>query len=130
VGPAVRPPQLKARLPPHLRRAGGGAAFASARERGLHDSTWALLGSPASSPAPSDAARLGRWAGRERMHLYYHVGEDGKRVYTLKKKDPEGKVRLGAPRALCVCVRKGVARLLLLASVRAVCALAARCGAP
>ena len=26
------------------------------------------------------------------MHLYYHMGEDGKRVYTLKKKDPEGKV--------------------------------------
>ena len=27
-----------------------------------------------------------------KMHLYYHMGEDGKRVYTLKKKDPEGKV--------------------------------------
>ena len=27
-----------------------------------------------------------------RMHLYYYLGEDGKRVYTLKKKDPEGKV--------------------------------------
>ena len=26
-----------------------------------------------------------------RMHLYYHVGEDGKRCYPLKKKDPEGK---------------------------------------
>ena len=85
---------------------GGGAAFASARERGLHGSTWALLGSPAASPAPSDAARLGWWAGRERMHLYYHVGEDGKRVYTLKKKDPEGKVRLWAPRALCVCAQR------------------------
>jgi hypothetical protein len=30
------------------------------------------------------------------MHLYYYPGEDGKRVYTLKKKDPEGKVRLCA----------------------------------
>ena len=27
------------------------------------------------------------------MHLYYHLDETGKRVYTLKKKDPEGKVR-------------------------------------
>jgi rRNA maturation protein Nop10 len=30
------------------------------------------------------------------MHLYYHVGEDGKRVYTLKKKDPEGKPTMSA----------------------------------
>ena len=46
-------------------------------------------------------------AGRARMHLYYHLGEDGKRVYTLKKKDPEGKVRLRASCAACVraCVR-------------------------
>jgi len=26
------------------------------------------------------------------MHLYYYPDETGKRVYTLKKKDPEGKV--------------------------------------
>ncbi len=25
------------------------------------------------------------------MHLYYYLNEEGKRVYTLKKKDPEGK---------------------------------------
>ena len=30
------------------------------------------------------------------MHLYYHLGEDGKRVYTLKKKDPEGKPTVSA----------------------------------
>jgi hypothetical protein len=64
------------------------------------------------------------------MHLYYHVGEDGKRIYTLKKKDPEGKVRLWASRALCVRVSKGQERLPLLASVRTVSALATRCGAP
>ena len=37
------------------------------------------------------------------MHLYYHVGEDGKRVYTLKKKDPEGKPTLSAhPGSFCL----------------------------
>ena len=28
---------------------------------------------------------------RAAMHLYYYLNEEGKRVYTLKKKDPEGK---------------------------------------
>ncbi len=79
--------------------------------------------------APSDARGGEGGQAGERMHLYYHVGEDGKRVYTLKKKDPEGKVRLWASRALCVRVSKGEARLPLLASVRAVSALATRCGA-
>jgi len=37
------------------------------------------------------------------MHLYYHVGEDGKRVYTLKKKDPEGKPTMSAhPGSFCL----------------------------
>ena len=87
-----------------------------------------VAGQPGREPRVTPA-RLGGWAGRERMHLYYHMGEDGKRVYTLKKKDPEGKVRLWASRALCVRVSKGEARLPLLASVRAVSALATRCGA-
>ncbi|KAL7530319.1 hypothetical protein ACHAXR_003424 [Thalassiosira sp. AJA248-18] len=26
------------------------------------------------------------------MHLMYHIGEDGKRVYTLKKSNSQGKV--------------------------------------
>ena len=39
-----------------------------------------------------------------RMHLYYHVGEDGKRCYTLKKKDPEGKPTvMPRPSPVVVC---------------------------
>ena len=39
-----------------------------------------------------------------RMHLYYHVGEDGKRCYTLKKKDPEGKPTvMPRPSPVAVC---------------------------
>lgn len=30
------------------------------------------------------------------MHLYYYLGEDGKRVYTVAKKDPEGKPTVSA----------------------------------
>eukprot|EP00288_Rhodomonas_lens_P001966 CAMPEP_0177720338 /NCGR_PEP_ID=MMETSP0484_2-20121128/16573_1 /TAXON_ID=354590 /ORGANISM="Rhodomonas lens, Strain RHODO" /LENGTH=64 /DNA_ID=CAMNT_0019232595 /DNA_START=142 /DNA_END=336 /DNA_ORIENTATION=- len=30
------------------------------------------------------------------MHLYYYPGEDGKRVYTLKKTDPDGKPTVSA----------------------------------
>ena len=38
------------------------------------------------------------------MHLYYHVGEDGKRCYTLKKKDPEGKPTvMPRPSPVVVC---------------------------
>ena len=41
-----------------------------------------------------------------RMHLYYHVGEDGKRCYTLKKKDPEGKPTvMPRPSPVVVCNR-------------------------
>ncbi|KAJ3035537.1 snoRNP complex protein [Rhizophlyctis rosea] len=30
------------------------------------------------------------------MHLMYHVGADGKRIYTLKKVSPDGKVTKSA----------------------------------
>ncbi|CDW54674.1 Nop10p domain containing protein [Trichuris trichiura] len=30
------------------------------------------------------------------MYLYYYVDEEGKRVYTLKKYDPSGKLTLSA----------------------------------
>ena len=55
-------------------------------------------------------------AGRARMHLYYHLGEDGKRVYTLKKKDPEGKVRL---RASCAACERACVHACMRACVRA-----------
>ena len=65
-------------------------------------------------------------AGRARMHLYYHLGEDGKRVYTLKKKDPEGKVRL---RASCAACERACVHACVRACVRA-CARALYAAAP
>jgi hypothetical protein len=40
---------------------------------------------------------------RGAMHLYYYMNDEGKRVYTLKKKDPEGKPTCSAhPGIFCL----------------------------
>lgn len=61
---------------------------------------------------PPTTSKTGRGAARDgqhKMHLMYYTDAEGKRVYTLKKENPAGKVTYSAHPGTCdrACMQAG-----------------------